>query len=377
MNYQRRSRHHAWRGFSLVEIMVSVVVGMLGILVIMQVFLVAEGQKRTTTGGADAQENGLMAMFTLERELRTAGLGLVGLGCTTVNSFNVNRVPPNYSFNPWPVTIARDTTRNAAGNVVAAPGTDMITLLYSDSPFGNIPTTLTSGVATSNQKFTVVNGDGFEVGNLAMISESPKACTLTEISQAKEANGSSWDLRTSGLPYNPPVNNSPPAPPAPPGYGAGARLTNMGSLINHEYYVRDNNLMMRDVDLPNSATNPIALVSGVVAIRAQYGWDTNADGYVDAYNNTSPAAAADVIRISAVQLAVVARSGQQEKIPVAGPCNPVVLPTDLTSSCNLVLWSGGTTANGGLITLDATARKYRYKIYQTTIPLRNVLWGNN
>ena len=100
-------------------------------------------------------------------------------------------------------------------------------------------------------------------------------------------------------------------------------------------------------------------MSGVVSIRAQYGRDTNADGYVDVYDNTAPASATDVV---AVQLAVVARSGQLEKTAV--------------SPATLVLWNGGTTANGGAITLNAAAQLYRYKVYQTTIPLRNVLWNN-
>ena len=336
------SKHPRAHGFSLVEIMIAVVVGMVGILVIMQVFLVAEGQKRTTTGGADAQENALMTMFTLERDLRAAGLGLVGMGCTTVNSYNGAAA---YSFSPWPVVIARDTP---------AAGSDRITVLYSDSPFGNIPTTLSSAANNSNNKFTVANAEGFAVGNLAIVSSGTLACTMTEISVTKVSNGAAWDLATNGRTYNAPGNNFPAG-----GYPSGARLTNMGSMVNREYYVANNNLMMRDVDLPNSATNPVALVSGVISIRAQYGRDTNADGFVDTYDNTAPATATDVL---AVRLAVVARSGQLETIAV--------------SPATLVLWSGGTTANGGAITLDATAQTYRYKTYQTTVPLRNVLWNN-
>ena len=342
MLFNQYPQYRPGRGFSLVEIMIATVVGMLGILIIMQVFLVAEGQKRTTTGGANAQENALMAMFTLERELRIAGLGLVGLGCTTVNSYNGAAA---YSFNPWPVTIERDTP---------AAGSDRITLLYSNSPFGNIPTTLTFAANNSNQMITVANGDGFAIGNLVIVSQSPLACTVAEISATKVANGSSWDLATDGRTYNPPGNNFPAG-----GYASGARLTNMGSMVNHEYYVANNNLMMRDVNLPASATNPLALVNGIVSIRAQYGRDTNADGFVDVYDNTAPATATDVV---AVRLAVVARSGQLETIAV--------------SPATLVLWSGGTTGNGGAIALDATAQLYRYRTYQTTIPLRNVLWNN-
>ena len=348
MSFSKQPREH---GFSLVEIMIAVVVGMIGILVIMQVFLVAEGQKRATTGGADAQENALMAMFTLERELRVAGLGLVGLGCTTINAYNANMAPTNYNFNPWPVTIVRDNP---------AAGSDKITVLYSSSAFGNIPTTLTNPAPVSSAVINVVaNGDGFIQGNLFIVSNPPQACTMLQASQDGQKTGSDWNIQHNpggAYIYNPPGGNN--IFPAG-GYPVGARVTNMGSIVNHEYYVQNNNLMMRDVTLANSATNPIALVSGVVSIRAQYGRDTNADGFVDAYDNTAPATATDVL---AVRLAVVARSGQLE--------------TTAVSPATLTLWSGGTTANGGAIALDATAQTYRYKTYQTTVPLRNVLWNN-
>ena len=48
MFFNPHSMHRTDRGFSLIEIMIGVVVGMLGIVVIMQVFLVSEGQKRLT-----------------------------------------------------------------------------------------------------------------------------------------------------------------------------------------------------------------------------------------------------------------------------------------------------------------------------------------
>jgi len=360
MSFNQYPMNRSGRGFSLVEIMIAVVVGMLGILIIMQVFLVSEGQKRTTTGGADAQENALMALFTLERELRIAGLGLVGLGCTTVNAYNQNMAPTTYSFNPWPVTIARDTP---------AAGSDRITILYSNSSFGNIPTTLTSASPTSSAVLNVANGSAIVQGNMFIVSNPPLACTILQASQDGQQTGPDWNIQHNpggAYIYNPPggQNIFPVG-----GYPAGARLNNMGSMVNHEYYVQNNNLMMRDVNLPNNASNPLALVNGIVSIRAQYGRDTNADGYVDVYDNTAPATATDVV---AVRLAVVSRSGQLERDAVT-PGNP---------AGSLVLWNGGTIANGGALDLSPTgplgllAQQYRYKIYQTTIPLRNVLWNN-
>ena len=71
-----RSPHRPAAGFSLVEIMVGMVIGMLGLIIMMQVFSLSESQKRTTTGGGDAHSNGAIALFGLQRDLRQAGFGV-------------------------------------------------------------------------------------------------------------------------------------------------------------------------------------------------------------------------------------------------------------------------------------------------------------
>jgi type IV pilus assembly protein PilW len=106
--------------------------------------------------------------------------------------------------------------------------------------------------------------------------------------------------------------------------------------------------------------NPAPIVDGIIAVRAQYGRDTDGDGYIDVYDNTAPM---DTNQLIAVRIAVVARSGQLERLEV--------------SPSSLPLWNSGSVTNGGAIALDAMARRYRYKVYQTIVPLRNVIWNNN
>ena len=64
-------------------------IGVLVLVVIMQTFAVAEGYKRTTTSGTDAQINGLSALRTLESEVRMAGYGLMNGAnlCPTINRY--------------------------------------------------------------------------------------------------------------------------------------------------------------------------------------------------------------------------------------------------------------------------------------------------
>ena len=361
MHFNKYNGHRSERGFSLIEILIGSVVGMLGIVIIMKVFLVSEEQKRTTTGGADAVENGLMALFTMEQDIRMAGLGLVGTGCALVNTYDANATPTTGSKAMWPAIINRDSP---------AAGSDSVSIMYSASPFGNIPSTITSAMPDSSAILNILNGDGFVQGDIFIISEPPKDCSRAQASQDGQKTGTTWNLQHNpggSFPLNPPGGaNIFPAG----GYGPGARVTNMGRMVDNTYFVQDGNLMLRNNNAALAAgTNPLAIVNGIVAIRAQYGRDTTLtpDGYVDVYDNaaTSPTSLSTPAQIAnrltevvSVRLAVVARSGQEEKEDVTP--NP------------LVLWAGGTTGNGGQLSLNP---KYRYKTYQTIIPLRNIVWN--
>ena len=65
----------AQAGFSLVELMVGLTIGLIVILVVTQTLAIFEGQKRTTASGADAQQSGLMGLFAIEQDVRMAGAG--------------------------------------------------------------------------------------------------------------------------------------------------------------------------------------------------------------------------------------------------------------------------------------------------------------
>jgi type IV pilus assembly protein PilW len=348
-----RERQLLERGFGLVEVMVALVVGLIAVAAIMTVFWSSEGQKRTITGGADASENALIALATIERDLRVAGLGLVGLNCAVINGYN-QQVGANFSFSPLPVAIT--------GNTPAA-GSDTLTLAYSTSPFGNLPTQLSAPMATPVDAISVMNGDGIVQGDAILLSEGTKPCTILQASaDSARATALSWAISHNPGP-NFPFNNPPAAIFPPTGYVTGTMVVNMGAIARRQYFVQGAQLMMQDLNLPLSNVaplNPVPVADGVISVRALYGRDTNADGFVDVYDNTAPANAGDLV---AIQLAAVARSGQLERTAV--------------SPATLQLWDGGTLANGGALALDATAQRYRYKVYQTTIPLRNVIWGNN
>ena len=90
--------------------MVGLVIGMIGVVVMMQIFSVSEGYKRTTTGGDDAQNNGAIGLYGLQRDVRMSGQG--------ASSFTDNAASTTaYSLVGCNVTLRAGVTINALGPV--------------------------------------------------------------------------------------------------------------------------------------------------------------------------------------------------------------------------------------------------------------------
>ena len=107
------------RGMSLVEILVGVLIGLIGIVVIFQVLSVSENRKRTTVQGSDAQSAGAIALYTLQRDVQLGGYGFGGahskqIGCLVQASDKGDTTPvppvpprPNFTFRLYPIEIVQ------------------------------------------------------------------------------------------------------------------------------------------------------------------------------------------------------------------------------------------------------------------------------
>jgi hypothetical protein len=70
---------------------------------------------------------------------------------------------------------------------------------------------------------------------------------------------------------------------------------------------------------------------------------------------------ADLLRIKAIRVALVARSSKYE--------------TTLVSPASLVLWDAGQTTQK-TTTLNDAQRHFRYKVFYLVIPAINMVWAN-
>lgn len=345
-------------GFSLVEIMVGMAIGLLGMVVILQVYALTESGKQSTTGGGDAQQKGALSVHTIEHDLRMAGYGINGIpslmGCKIIG-YNASRTPQTFDFVLAPVVITQ-----GAGNLP-----DTITITYSTSAVVNAPASLTQDMPNPSAVYKVNNRYGFAPGDLVVITEPGKDCTLGQVTDTPGGGQSDNVLHNSGN-YTNGEGTKVPADYNKPGgvsninYTTSAKLFNLGPMpISNVYSVTNESLNL----FTNLTAADEIIADNVMDLQAQYGIDTDDDGDVDEYrisadlDNNGTTTGLEYSQILSVRFGLVARSVKREP-----GCNvTTVVPT----------WAGGTFNN---ITADADWRCYRYRVFETTTMLRNMIW---
>jgi len=336
------------RGFTLVEILVAMVIGMIGMIIMLQVFATAEGQKRATTGTGDAQTSGAMAIYDLQRDIRQSGYGfnsLSLLNCT----LNLGYPTPLPAFAP-----AFINPRKADGSLLLPAGdanTDSLLVISGDaggSPEGDA-ITLVAGAQVALQN-RANYADNLNHWAIAGPATATAGCALA-LGRASAA----------GLP-NPRVNLT------AGGASVGGLLFDLGLNPSFRAYaIRGGNLtacdyLVNDCSIAGNAGNAaiwVPIAENVVSLRLQYGRDTSVPmNGVDTWDRTTPTTPCDWVRVSALRLAVVARNGQPDRDPLT-----LVAPT----------WEGSANAP---IDLGARAnwQNYRYRVFETVVPIRNLPW---
>jgi type IV pilus assembly protein PilW len=352
---------------SLVELMVGMLIGLIGIIIITHLYLTNEQYKRSTTGSGTAQVNGAIALYTLERELRMAGYGLnhsaalgctcAGVGCSPVQYY----YNAAYSFPPAGGAGGALPTRLLAPVVITdVPGAaDIITVLYGSDNERMVPASITEATIAPNHDYKVDGTQGFEANNTIVVTQGT-TCVMTRITAVQAAAAK---LEHHGAaPYNPNSNGTLPT------FGAGAAVFNLGTPVWRTFSVGSNKLQALDVLAALGGTAAQQLVDDIVDLQAQYGKDDGSvagtvadDGIVDNWDTNTPIDAPGWQRVLAVRVAVLARSQNYEKPSTpGGPCGATTTaPT----------WSGGSfTVPGGLPSC------YKYRAFETLIPLRNMIW---
>ncbi len=359
-------------GFSLVEILVGLVIGLLASLVIMQVFSVFEGQKRATTGSADAQVNGSIALYNIKRDTESAGFGLpvfssqnTPLKCTTLPTFDHDGNAATPVIDMFPVVIT-----DGGGGL-----SDTIAIRYGRTASAGIPSLAT--IAGTTATFTTNNNMGCQADDWAIIS-SGSTCAMVQVANSLLSPATRTDWVTMPLTSTPAVLSGSMACIGK--YQKDSPYDDHSSPLEYLYWVDNGNLAQGGN--PATAGSGAPIVAGIVNLQAQYGVSATAASnqitqWVDATGAwAAPIAMADRNRIKAIRIAVVARNGNTlEKTNVTNACSS----TTGSNPTGLCAWdgSGGSAAPSIDLSADANWQRYRYRVFDTIIPLRSMIWSKD
>ncbi len=423
MNARSLASRARQAGFTIVEIMIGMLIGLIGIVVIMQVFAVSEGFKRTATSGTDAQINGGIALYILEREIRNAGFGLnplLPLGCMTVRIWDSSTgTGRNQLLVPFEIANV-----GALGLPAPDANTDVLMVAYGSADSA-VEAVQVNQLVDATSDFQVYGDrEGFRSGDL-VVGVQPGAgpggtaqCTMHELTKVPGAAGNctqgvpaggadklehgvaayknSAIQCTSVVPYRNKaggVTDAGNVVVARLQFVNGARLVNLGGkVVIKVFAIRGGNLTVCEWIANNctNAANYEVVANDIVSMRAVYGEDfdgsltpatINGDGIVDQWSRTAHTTTNQVSRTMAVGVQITARSGLKEKPTSGTTCDATTnfarpdkaMTLDWYDQYKPVVGSLG----GAAIDLSATSADwscYRYKLFQTTVPIRNVIW---
>ncbi len=390
MSRRLPSHTAAPRGFSLIELLVAVAVGLVLTLAVSGVLVRGEGRNRASLAVGDIDQGGAYAASLLDGVLRSAGSGFASRAPETFGCrLNARRAGlallPRTAAWPAPFDAFTQNVRVAPliiGKDQSATGSDVIAVMRGNGGFGEAA----MEVLALGPPLGLRNTIGLRNNDLLLLADGNPECLLLQTTGlvAPPLNAAVDTVALeggTGLYHTVTGPNRNLANFAPPtantvvvnlGSGEAAGITPRNAPQFMLYGVGANRTLfgldMLSVD--GGAAQP--LVEGVVEMRALYGLDTDNDGVLDAWVdpgvapydsatllNGSAASQQLLMQIVAVRVGLILQTSRAERENVA-PAE-IVLFEDLDPALQQAR------------ALSADEQRFRHRSVEFTVPLRNVL----
>ena len=439
LKFKQRAAGRRQRGLSLVEILVGVLIGMIGIVVIFQVLAVAEERKRNTTTGSDAQSAGSIGLYLLQRDAQQAGYGFgtahsQHMGCT-VAVYDKDR-PTESAAGQLDFPLVPAFIRQGAGG---AP--DTISFVKGNPTYSvthRFFTLKDASDKSSPLKFKL-GRVGLDWGNVMVMAVTPdkgitsglKKCALVQVTHLPTGStvpiGEKDEiLHNTGYqdPNDMPLDQLPGGATTDPKFNQASWPTNtqfdgndgylydLGKQPRRTTWAACSDAAIADnlspcfgkANMRNKLINQDSLfgfpeeeaADGIIDLQAEYGIDQNNDNMIGANEWTVQAPdttqAADPTNlctatrpswrcVRTIRVALLARSAFFDK----NACSPNPQWSSGTSGSLQLTNFVMTNVNGGADSFGncnenppspQNWRRYRYRVYETVIPLRNMIWAN-
>jgi type IV pilus assembly protein PilW len=371
-------RHTA--GFTLVELLVAVTVGMALVLAITLMLVRSEAGRRAVTSINDVSGGGAFLSFAMDRSIRSAGSGFAqawntAAGCQLAVARNGTQILPRAAAFPAPFASLPQVQRLLPLVVYAgagANGSDVLAIYTGSSGLGESPLKVLPGSATGTS-VRVPSTIGLRAGDLGLVVQDDGTCLMQQV--ANGFVGAADQQLDFGATYAASTVGTTKLETA--GALNQGLVAPMGNVIgNRPNFVflgvaANNTLVSYDVLQLDGSDAPVPIADGVADMRVLFGVDTNDDGQVDTW--VSPSSAPwNAATLNAGNDAARLSAGRILSVRVGLLLSNSAPERDDVSGASVSLFSG----MGALAytrTLTASERKLRWRSQDFTVPLRNVI----
>lgn len=307
-------------GFTLIEIMVALVLGLLLTVGTIQIFVSSRATYRVEEALARLQENGRFAIEFIVKDLRIAGYkGCISRDSSTDYFTNTLNTPTNFLYNfaipmqgfeatsatawtpPLDATITGPT-----GSVRPDNETDVISIRKSVATGAAIAS---PGMTANNTNpITMTSTTGISNGDIIIIAD----CQRSAVAQAITVTTNSAINRTNlTSPASVPGNSTP---------DLGRAFNNTAAVLRAEvvtYFVAPGvsgqpALWRLINNTPRSGNNPTELVEGVEDMQILYGEDDDNDGAANIYRRANSVSNWD--SVVSVRISLLLRSSDDNLV---------------------------------------------------------------
>jgi len=303
-------RQHMVRiqGFSLVELMVALTIGLIILSSVSMLFVSSKKTYTTQDRLARLQENARFAMQFIIKDLRLTGY----YGCVDeINADSVSNTLNSSTSFAYNAQIPLEGLNSAAGTWYPsgsatlpsgiASGTDAIAIRMGDA---SSSVYIDTEMPNSSAELKVNSVTGFNTGDIIMVSD----CTSTDIMQITQVQTSSVKLQHNPGGGSSPGNSTQKLSKAYSPSGNGTRVM---KFMTRQYFIATgasgNPALWRQ---DNTAT-PVELVDGIESLQVLYGKDTDSDRIPNLYLQAGAAglqSAADWSSVVSVRIGILART---------------------------------------------------------------------
>lgn len=380
-------------GFSLIELLVTLVIGLVVTLAITSVLIRSEGGKRSTTSVNDVNETGTYVAFVLDRAIRSAGSGFsqgwataygclldVSQGSTRVLPFAADAIASASAFAgvTHPIRLAPVVIGKGLADSSGQVRGDVLVVMGGASGAGESARPVLPG-SVSTASLRLSNTLGYRTGDLVLLADPgvTGGCMMQQVTFTSPSAGSTdQTLPLAGTYYSSIGTNVSLA-----SFGGSTVVLQMGNALDNPpqfqiYAVGDNStLFSRDLLQRSAPDAPVE--DGVVEMRALYGVDTTTppDGILESWIDPvagsgyevgvlmdgSGVSQARLRSIVAVRVGLILRTTLQER------SRDYQLPAGTT----LTLFGDLGSSLRRTRTLSGSDLNYRFRTVEFTVPLRN------